>query len=649
MRTGSLPSSPHRALSVLLVEDSEVDAELIIQELRRCGYDITCERVQTAGAMEAALERGPWDLVLSDYSMPAFSATAALGILQRLNQDLPFIIVSGTIGEETAVSALKAGAHDFLAKGRLARLGPAIERELRDAEERRQRRQLKHLLDQQAASFRALFEGNPLPMWVYELETLQFLAVNDAAVRLYGYSRDDFLAMRITEIRPAEDVPALLANLAQRRDNWEHSGDWRHRTKLGQVIDVEVKSHRLPFNGRSGVLVVVHDVTERKRLEAQFLQAQKMEAIGRLAGGIAHDFNNLLTGILGYCDLLLVDLPEGDPRRDDLEEIKRGGEHAAGLTRQLLAFSRKQVIAPRVLDLNAIITDTCRMLGRIVGEDVEIHTGLAEDVGHVSADPGQMSQLLVNLVVNARDAMTDGGKLTIETNNVQLDEHYASMHLAVVPGPYVMLAVSDTGCGMSPEVQARLFEPFFTTKEPGKGTGLGLASVYGIVKQSRGNIWVYSEPGRGTTFKIFLPQVDAPLTETPKLAAPVKGQTAATILVVEDNPALEKLTCRILRRIGYTVLSASSAEEALQISGAHKGPIDLLLSDVVMRGESGPALANQLIAQRPRLQVVHMSGYTEDAIVRHGVITVSTAFIEKPFTPDVLTQKVQEALSGRRA
>jgi PAS domain S-box-containing protein len=493
--------------------------------------------------------------------------------------------------------------------------------------------------------FRALFAANPLPMWIYDRTTLRFLEVNTAALQHYGYTRGEFLVMTLEDIRPAEEVERLRGMLDRPRETFQVTGSWRHRVKSGQTIDVEIASHTITFAGQTAALVVAQDVTERKRLERQFQQAQKMEAIGQLAGGVAHDFNNLLTVILGYCELLLAGVGS-DPRRDDLREIQKAGMSAASLTAQLLAFSRKQLVEPRVLDFNAVIADMSRMLQRLVGEDIEILLHLAEDLGSVKADAGQLHQLLMNLVVNARDAMPSGGQLTIETGNIDLNEPYAGGHLSVVPGPYVVLAVSDTGTGMLPEVQARLFEPFFTTKEQGKGTGLGLASVYGIVKQSGGNIWVYSELGRGTAFKIYLPRIaDAPESRTPARAVTLAPATE-TILVVEDNPALQALTARILRGHGYAVLLAGSPAEALNVVERHDGPIHLLLTDVVMPGQSGPSLAAHVAAERVEMRVLYMSGYAAEAIVRSGALGNAMTFLQKPFSPEALLRKVQGVLAA---
>jgi CheY-like chemotaxis protein len=370
-----------------------------------------------------------------------------------------------------------------------------------------------------------------------------------------------------------------------------------------------------------------------------------MEAVGRLAGGIAHDFNNLLTVILGHCELLLADRDAAAPDYADISEIQKAGTRAAGLTRQLLAFSRKQIIEPAVIDLNAIVADMRPMLERLIGEDVSVALGLAADLSPVRADRGQVEQIVMNLAVNARDAMPDGGALTIATADVELDEHYAKTHFGTQPGRYVMLSVTDTGTGMTPEVMARLFEPFFTTKEPGRGTGLGLATVHGIVSRTGGAVGVYSEPGKGTSFKVYLP----PASPEDRVVAPRPATQqqggVETILVVEDAEGLRGLAKRLLERQGYRVLVAANAAEAMQQFERHRS-IDVLLTDVVMPGGSGPELANRLRQERASLKVIYMSGYTEDAITHHGTLMAGVAFVEKPFTAGTLGRKIREVLDG---
>ena len=804
---------------------------------------------------------------------------------------------------------------------------------------RQQTRHRVELAKQTEREFRSLFAANPLPMWIYDLTTLRFLEVNDAAVQRYGYTRDEFLAMRITDIRPASDVHRLVANVSQSRQVLEHAGSWRHRVKSGQIIDVEITSHTITFadqpaalvmaqditerthaaavlrqhadlsalgaaigfsltdarslasalqrcaealvnhleaacvriwtlsehdgvldlqaragchtgidgpdgrvpvgactigriardrkphvtntvigdpdvhgqewarrermvafaghplmvegrvvgvmalftrhalsdavmvalasvadhvalgierhqsanalrtteermrfaleaagvgiwdidyttgvhrwseileaqhglqpgtfgrtfeafvervhgddrasvletfgkamksgtdfsilhrvirpdgtvrwlNGSGRVLLGEHgeplravgislDVTERRTLEEQFQQAQKMEAVGRLAAGVAHDFNNLLTVVLGFCELLLADLAPNDPSRASIAEIRKAGTSAAGLTRQLLAFSRKQIIEPTVLDLNAVVAELRGMLGRLIGEDVKVMLDLRPDLASVKADRGQVEQVVMNLVVNARDAMPHGGTVTIQTANVELDEHYATTHRTVKPGPYVALTVRDTGAGMTPEVQERLFEPFFSTKQVGKGTGLGLATVHGIVARSGGSVSVDSKVDCGTTFTVYFPREDGAVRV---VVAPPPGNRrrveGGTILLVEDQKELRELTMRLLQRQGYRVLVAANADEALRLFEAHAS-IDLLLTDVVMPGASGPELGRRLVGERRALRVIYMSGYTEDAIVHHGVLRPGIAFLNKPFTSETLGGKIREVL-----
>jgi two-component system cell cycle sensor histidine kinase/response regulator CckA len=384
---------------------------------------------------------------------------------------------------------------------------------------------------------------------------------------------------------------------------------------------------------------------ERRRLRSQFEQSQKMESIGRLTGGIAHDFNNMLTVINGYSEMLMAQFSPGTPQRNDLQEILGAGQRAASLTRQLLAFSRRQILVPKVIALNQIVTDMGRMMKRLIGEDIELVSSLTQGLEPIKADPGQIEQVIMNLVVNARDAMPQGGKLTLETANVQLDEAYARAHVTVTPGPYVMLAVSDTGAGMDRETLTHLFEPFFTTKEIGKGTGLGLATVYGIVKQSGGNIWVYSEPGQGATFKIYFPAIQETI-EVPSQAAPrAIPRGSETVLLVEDDVAVRKLASSILQRSGYIVLEAGGGPEALEIVAGHSGVISLLITDVVMPGMSGRDLSKRLSEIRPGLPVLFLSGYTSNAIVHHNVLDSGVNFLQKPFTPEGLAHKVREVLN----
>jgi PAS domain S-box-containing protein len=635
------------ALRLLIVEDVEDDAQLIVRALRRAGHDPTYERVDTEAALSAALDRGPWDIVVSDFNMPHFTGTAALQVLRARDPDTPLIFVSGAMGEEVAVEAMRAGAQDYVTKGNLGRLVPAIERELRDSAGRRERKRAEEALVRARATYRSLVEDSPFGIFQSTPDG-QLLSANPALVSMLGYESEAALLRQnvatdvyVDPVQRARLVAALLAsgtNTLTAESVWRRQNA-RHITvrQTGRVVR-DAQGRAEFFN------VIVEDVTERQLLEAQFRQAQKMESVGRLAGGIAHDFNNVLTAIFGYADLVLEELPPASAARQDVDEIRKAAERAAALTRQLLAFSRQQVLAPVVVSVNALVSDIDKMLQRLVKADVQLRLALAPDAGNLRADPGQLQQVLMNLVVNARDAMPTGGKLLIETSSTELTEQYTELHQAVVPGSYVLLAVSDTGIGMDAETKARIFEPFFTTKEKGHGTGLGLATVYGIVKQSDGYVWVYSEPGRGTTFKLYFPRVGerAEALPSPREAARLTG--TETILLAEDDAMVRPLAKGLLDKLGYTVLEADNAERALAVARAHAGPIHLLVTDVVMPGASGRELARRLAETRPETQVLYVSGYTDDAIVHHGMLEPGLHFLQKPFTPATLARKVREVL-----
>ena len=505
-----------RRLRALIVEDEEQDVPLLVRELRRAGYEVSHERVDTALALRDALARGTWDIVLSDFAMPRFDGREALEIVRASGLDLPFVMVTGFIGEEQAAALMKAGASDFLVKDRLFRLGAVVEREVMEAQARR------------------------------------------------------------------EQARALAA----------------------------------------------------KQLE--LLQSQKMEAVGRLAGGVAHDFNNLLSVILGFAHMLERRLPYEDRLRRPTDEIVRAAERAAGLTRQLLRFSRKEVPAPRVLDLNRVVRGAVAMLERVIGENVELRTRLLDGLAPVRADAGQLEQVIVNLAVNAKDAMPEGGRLLLET---------APVPSATRPG--VRLTVRDTGCGIVPEVRARLFEPFFTTKEVGKGTGLGLATVLGIVTEAGGRVEVESEPLRGSSFHIFLPGADEP--PSPPLARAVLSEAdrhgTETVLLVEDDDSVRSLLRDVLADAGYAVLASGSVREAAALATPHPGEIHLLLCDVVLPGGSGHALHRTLLERRPHLPVLYLSGYTDDELRRAG-LPEGAPLVRKPLAGDELLLAVRSLLDA---
>ena len=807
------------AIRILQVEDDPNDAALAEREIRRAGIAATFLRVDTRAGMSAALREFTPDIILSDHSLPAFGAADALELAQKLAPGIPVIVVTGRLGDESAVQYLQAGAADYVVKDHLHRLSPAVLRALNirqshDAQARAYQLQAAtYRIAQVAMNAPGLDELLPtvhqivgelmpaknfyialyddaadlitFPYFIDEIDaapaprapgagltehvlrtgrallskpeseselaalgvlqsigapsvdwlgvplkqgdrTIGVLAVQTytAGVRYEEHHKEmlQFVstqvaaaiertraehALRASEARlKAVLHSALDAHVAMddtgRVASWNQQAEsmfgWAEREVLGQRLADIIVPHahreahaaglrRFLTTGEGPILnqrieltalrrdgsefpvelavapvrvgtswlfsAFVRDLTAAREAqealrvsEGQLRQAQKMEAIGRLAGGVAHDFNNVLTAIFGYVDLLREEIPPGSAAHQDLAEVRKASERAASLTKQLLAFSRQQVLEPVVLKPNALVEDFEKMLRRLIGEDVELRLSLAEGAGNVRADPGQLQQVLMNLVVNARDAMPTGGKLIIETANTELSEQYAELHQPVVPGGYVMLAVSDTGSGMTPEIRGRIFEPFFTTKEKGKGTGLGLSTVYGIVKQSGGYVWVYSEVGRGTSFKIYLPRVDAPAEELQLPRTPDSVAGTETILLAEDDPMLRPLAKGLLEKLGYTVIDAENAATALDAAANHAGRIHLLVADVVMPGASGRELARQLEKARPQTKVLYVSGYTDDAIVHHGMLEPGLNYLQKPFTPAALARKVREVLDG---
>jgi len=508
----------------------------------------------------------------------------------------------------------------------------------------RQRRADRALQDANER-LRAAFQSSPLAM--YALDAAQIVrSWNPAAEAMYGWGADEVIGRPLPLLaRNVEDYAAVRDRVmrGEALKGVEITGEKKDGTPV--TVNLSVAPLYDATGKVAGMLSVAADLTEMQRLETQYRHAQKMEAVGRLAGGIAHDFNNVLTAILVTTSSLLEDLGPDAPTRLDVQEIAQAARRAAGLTRQLLAFSRQQLLEPQVLNLNVLVTDLERMLLRLIGEDVKLRTSLAADLWSVRADPGQLEHAIVNLVVNARDAMPQGGRLVIETVNVALDAQYVEAHVPVKPGPYVLIAVSDTGVGMDPATKVHLFEPFFTTKEPGRGTGLGLATVYGIVKQSGGYVWVYSELGQGTTFKIYLPRAEG----TPKIAqAHVPAASAVggseTVLLAEDQETVRLLIQRALEGRGYAVLAAGNGPEALDLAARHGKPIHLLITDLVMPGMNGRELARRLAMERPRLRVLYVSGHVRPDTLEPGV-----AFLQKPFDPEALAHKVREVLDHASA
>ncbi|MGH9660527.1 MAG: response regulator, partial [Bryobacteraceae bacterium] len=576
-------------IRVLVVEDSEDDAALLVRELKRNGYEATWRRVDSPDMFLEAVELEPWDLILADYVLPRFSGMAALKILKNTRRDIPLILVSGKIGEDIAVDAMKAGASDYVLKNNLKRLGVAVTRELREAEGRRSAKQAVSALRQTGATLAALMEVSPLAIFTVD-PAGRVGAWSRAAEQVFGYSEDETVG------RP---LPMAGGNTVPPGCDGDRR-TWKRRD--GTSVEIAVWTRALD----SVVLVMAADISERDRLEEQVRQSQKLEAIGRLAGGVAHDFNNMLTVMMGYCQMTLArpDLPEAV--RGNVDEMLKASERAAALTRQLLAFSRRQMIQPRVLDLNQVLTGFEGMLRRLIGEHVELRLELGEESGHVRADAAQIEQIVLNLVLNARDSMPGGGRITVATGSAEMEGGPE-----IKPGSYRVLSVADTGHGMTPEVQKRLFEPFFTTKELGHGTGLGLSTVYGAVKQNGGAIEVRSEAGTGSTFTVYLPRVAESLDVPRPVETAGRIDGAETVFVVEDEAPLRGLIRSTLEPYGYRVLEAPDGGAALVQLDRAPERVDLLLTDIVMPRMSGVELAGHLRVSQPGLCVLFMSGYSE--------------------------------------
>jgi two-component system cell cycle sensor histidine kinase/response regulator CckA len=635
-------------LRVLLLDDDPIDAELNIAALQEGGYDCTWRRVDRRETFVQALALADFEVVLSDYSLPDFDGLTALKLFLQRGLHLPFILVSGNIGEEVAIESLKAGATDYVLKSRLERLAPVVTRALHEKEELVRRKSAEEALRRSERDLRSLIENAPYGIFRADMEG-RFLDVNPALVKMLGYERESDLLSTyppkdvFTDLQQAEQ----LKELGESQQSFEGlEFEWKRRD--GTAIVVRLSGR--PVIGREGRVVsfevMAENVSERRALEEQLRHVQKMEAIGRLAGGVAHDFNNLLMVIIGYTELLRENLPKDGDQRGYADAVWNAGKKATLLTSQLLAFSRKQVMTPRILDMNAVLQEVDRMLPRLIGEDVQLSIVQGAGLGRIKADPGQMEQVIMNLCVNARDAMPRGGRLTIETGNAKLDVDNARRMGAPVAGNYVLLSVTDTGTGMDQQTQSRIFEPFFTTKEKGKGTGLGLATVYGIVKQSGGYITVESELGRGARFDVYFPAVDHRADKDPAAPAPeLPARGTETVLLVEDEDAVRSLVREVLHARGYEVLEAQRSSQAIEICRTHRGAIDLLVTDVVLPQISGRALAQQLSTLRPAMKVLYISGYTDDKMLQHGI--PGTAFLQKPFSSDVLARTVRDMLDAK--
>ncbi|GAB4438507.1 MAG: hypothetical protein OHK0015_32230 [Chloroflexi bacterium OHK40] len=632
-------------LRVLLIKDSGEETELLLRELRRGGYEPVWTRVETGVALEAALGDAPWDVILSDYALPRLNVLVALRIIRDTGHDLPVLVVADTIDEAHTVAALRAGAHDVISTRRLARLLPALERELREARERRSRHRVEWALKERETRYRHLVETSPDAIVLTDMAGT-ILLCNEQATRLYSRSGRHTLVGRSARslLAPEEVERAAVSYRQLLAEGSVHDLEYTLLRADGSPFPAEI-SASIVFDAQgqpSSLVCVIRDISARKVLEAQFLQSQKMEAVGRLAGGIAHDFNNLLTVISGYAEMLLDDLPPDATARGDIVQIRDAAERATVLTRQLLAFTRRQLLAAQTVDLNELVRGMERLLRRLLGTDVELRTQLAELPCLVHADPGQLEQVLLNLAINARDAMPDGGQLTIATTLVES----ANAPELPVGRSLVLLTIDDTGHGMDEETQRRIFEPFFTTKEPGKGTGLGLWTVNEIVRQSGGTIVVTSRPHHGTCFRIYLPLATEPANSS-QAAEPERpaNQRATTILVAEPDAAVRALIHRILSRQGHTLLEAEQCTSAVAAAVDHREAVQLLVTDLALPGGGGARLAVQLRRQIPDLRVIYLSGFAEHTVEQRRVPTDGT-LLRKPFTPEGLLQSVADVLAN---
>jgi signal transduction histidine kinase len=636
-------------LHILHLEDDANDAALIQATLAGGGIGCTIKRVETSADFWAELERGGVDLVISDYLLPHFDGLSALKMVRVKWPDLPFILVSGTLGEEQAIESLQSGATDYVLKDRLLRLVTAVRRALAESARHTERRRAEAELRWKTALLEAQLNADIDGVLVVDAQGRKLLQNRRMAElwrlppEIAAHPDNEVELQFVTpQVREPDRFLAKIQHLSAHPE--EVSRDEIERVD-GSVLDRYSSPVLGPAGEYYGRIWTFRDITDQKKLEAQFRQAQKMEAVGRLAAGVAHDFNNLLTIILVNCGLLQEEALPGDFLKDSLTEIKEAGERAANLTRQLLAFSRQQLLEPRELNLNETVTDCARMLRRLVGEDIHLELVLDQGVKRVRADPGQLEQALMNLVVNARDAIPQFGKITLQTGTVVLEENQVRLHPQARPGGYVTLSVTDTGSGMDEATLARIFEPFFTTKEPGKGTGLGLAMVFGFIQQSGGHITVISRPGAGSTFTIHLPAL-APgeVSPTPSEPPPEPAGGTETILLVEDEAGVRMLTRHVLTARGYKVLEAARGDEAIQLAKAHTGKMHLLITDMVMPVMGGGQLAEEIRALFPGIKVMLMSGYTGDALTRHGGLTLDACFLRKPFSVRALVLKVRALL-----
>jgi len=638
-------------LRVLHLEDNHDYSALVGSKLTAEGINADVICVDRRSTFEAALGQGEYDLIIADYSLPDFNGVQAMKIAQQKVPGTPILLVSGTIGEEAAIESLKAGASDYVLKQWPERLVPAVRRALRESEERRNRLRAENALERREKLFRALSE-NALDIVTVISQDATVLYVSPSSLRVIGYQPEELSGQSAFAFIHPEDHAVVQQDLEHCIATPEvtTTSKFRARHKDGSWRHVETICRSLLADPEiGGVVVNLRDMTERHRLEEQLRHSQKMEAIGQLAGGVAHDFNNILTVIQGHASLLRVSGPLPGNQGISVDQIHQAAERAAALTRQLLTFSRRQVMQPKPLDLNTVLSNMTRMLGRILGEDIALQFNYAPAETWVLADEGMMEQVLMNLAVNARDAMPAGGRLIIGVSSREIRAEDIARHPDGRPGQFVSFAVCDTGSGIPPDVLPRIFEPFFTTKPVGKGTGLGLATVYGIVKQHDGWIEVESEAGKGTTFNVLLPAVKGDgKAATESAVEQTLPRGTETILVVEDEAPVRELVCSVLRALGYRVMDADNGARAWEAWQRHKDEIELVLTDIIMPGGmTGRDLVERIRAERPDLKAIYTSGYSSDIVGKDFVLHEGVNYLQKPFLPQVVARAVRKCLDGK--
>ncbi|HCW94036.1 MAG TPA: hybrid sensor histidine kinase/response regulator [Flexistipes sinusarabici] len=637
----------NQPVKILFAEDAPTDVEIAKRRLKKEGLDFIFRLVDTEEDFRRGLKEFDPDVIISDYSMPSFDGMTALQIARSAEKFYPFIIFTGSMNEETAVACMKAGANDYVIKEQITRLPFAVIEALNKKQALMEKNKMEKSLIESEEKFRNLFYNHSAVKLIIDPETLDIYEANMAASEFYGWPIEKLESMKVTDINDIGENE-VRKNIAKVVRGIKNNFQLKHRKADGDTVDVEVFSSHVQIGGKIYIHSIIHNITEQKRLEEQLRQSQKLESVGRLAGGIAHDFNNILTVILNYCELALMELDSSSELTGYIKEIKKAGERSSEITSQLLAFARKQHNHPKVMNLNDSINDMIGMLQRLIGENIGLVWLPAENICPIKMDSSQLHQILANLCINARDAIGDSGKITIETSCVSIDENYAGKNPDFLPGEFVMLAVSDNGCGMDKSTVENIFEPFFTTKGAGEGTGLGLSTVYGIVKQNGGFVNVYSEIGKGTTFKIYLKceSEEAEKAEEEQKAVPTESK-GETVLIVEDEEAILHISEKMLETLGYNLLTANNPLDAIKIAKDYNGNIDIIVTDVVMPDMNGKEMSEKITKLHPNAKVLFISGYTFNVIGQHGLFEENVNFIQKPFNVREFRSKIREILDEK--